>query len=293
MKTQDAIKIIQYVVDETRPRWKLFDEAWKDVDYNFIWRGYEQGGFAAQNFVKVLNNQGIGSISKIGCILDHYDGDKKYKRDFAGSISSPFYQKMIAGQYGSEGQKFAESIIQFKGNPGGWFWNKLWQMLVCCNHLKNNYEGSYSYYLKAKYAGYKKVQNVTESDFLSLSPEEWEIFKRVKCPWDELYGIGVNVFDFIVGDIVDANFVKDSYKLDSANIHFLKITGIANLLTNLTREDAIRFLKGLNLPYTLREMNKAFYTYCSVTEAEHFGFCRELEKCKLCGINNICEHNFI
>jgi len=32
-----------------------------------------------------------------------------------------------------------------------------------------------------------------------------------------------NVFDFIVGDIVEASIIKDSYEVESANSHFLNV----------------------------------------------------------------------
>ena len=95
-----------------------------------------------------------------------------------------------------------------------------------------------------------------------------------------------------MGDIIEAKFAKNSYKLDKANLRFLTVTGIFKLLNKLDRENVINFLKGLGLPYTLREINKGIYTYCSKTEAKNFGFCYDKERCKECEINNICEKNF-
>ncbi len=292
MDTETAKEIITYVVTETKPRWQLFDEHWKDIDQNFIWRGYEQGGFETQKFTKILKQYGAFSISKLGSVLDSYEGDKKYKRAFAGSLDAPFYIEMKAGKYGITGKIFAQSIEEFSGMAGAWFWSKLWQMLVCCSHLTSNYNGSYAQFLKSKYAQHKNLATISDTELLSISPDEWETFKRVVRPWNELYGIGENVFDFIVGDIMEAGFVSNSYKLDSANIYFWTITGMSKMVDSITRENAVVFLKKLDMPFTLREMNKGFYTYCSVTESEHYGFCREQKKCLDCGVNNFCEKNF-
>ena len=111
-------------------------------------------------------------------------------------------------------------------------------------------------------------------------------------PWKELYGIGENVFDFIIGDTTEADFVENAYKLDSANEHFLKISGLHKIIGNLERERIINFLGDLNLPYPLRQINKGIYTYCSDTEKENYGFCRGTWKCNDCEISGICEKNF-
>ncbi|ADR19849.1 hypothetical protein [Calditerrivibrio nitroreducens] len=258
----------------------------------FIQRGYEQGGFEAWKFFKLLKEQRISSIERIGQILNNYKGDIRYNRSFAGSPFSPFYEDMKNGVYGIEGQKFFECVKNFQGQRGFKFWELLWYMLVCCNYLKNNYQGSFSYFLKKKYVKFKNKEMVSDDEFLKISSEEWEEFTSITKPWNELYGIGENVFDFIIGDIVEANFAKDTYKLDSANIHFLKVTGINKLISKLERNEVKKFLKELSLPYTIREINKGIYTYCSETEANGFGFCRKEEKCKECEVNTLCEKNF-
>ena len=167
-------------------------------------------------------------------------------------------------------------------------------MLACCNYLKEYYNGSFSFFIKKKFHEFVSSSNIVNIEFLSMDEELWNTFKKVKKPWKELYGIGENVFDFIMGDIIEAEFIKNSYKLDSANIYFFKVTGIIKLLNNdLTRENVINFLKELKLTYTLREINKGIYTYCSETESENFGFCRNIQKCAYCGINSICEKHII
>jgi hypothetical protein len=292
MDIRKAKTIITYVVNTTKIRWQQYDEKWEEIDSVFLSRGYEQGGFEAWKFAEYLKKENIFSIEKLGLILDNYKGDIKYVRIFAGSFISPFYQDLKNGLYGDIGKKFYKCVNNFHGRAGAWFWSKLWQMLVCCNHLKNDYNGSFSYFLRKKFAEFNKVTTIHDSDFLSLDEKLWKEFKKVKKPWKELYGIGENVFDFIIGDIVEAKFVKNSYKLDSANLYFLKVTGIDKLLnSNLNRENVINFLLWLNIPYPLREINKGIYTYCSETESGNFGFCRSKQKCSYCGINNICEKN--
>lgn len=295
MNRAQAKKIIWYVVQKTQPRWQQYDEDWDKIDEVFVRRGYEQGGFSCEAFAKLLRRHGILSIGKLGLILDGYSGEKKYARQFAGAITSAFYQKMKQGVYGDEGKEFCQCVHEFKaskGRAGAWFWTQLWRMLVCCNHLKRHYRGSFSYFLKKKYAEFKGMVVVSDSAFLDVSPEDWQQFKRSAKPWKELYGIGENVFDYIVGDTRGAKFIRDSYKLDSANLHFLKITGLYRLAGGFEREAVVDFLTRLNLPYSLREINKGMYTYCSETEAKRFGFCRDPKKCVQCGVNDVCAKEF-
>jgi len=291
MNSEQASRIILYVVEKTEPRWREFDEHWGNINRLLLSRGYEQGGFLAGDFVKILDFRGVSSIEKIGGILDNYKGKTSYNREFAGSLEKPFYQDTKNGVYGEEGKEFFKSVQEFRGKHGAWFWSKVWQMLVCCNYLKNNYRGSYSYFLKRKYAGFKKMPDTSDAEFLSISSQDWESFKIAKNPWKELCGIGVNVFDYIVADITEAEFVKESYKFDSANQYFFRVTSIEKIVENINRENVIDFLKQLNLPYALREINKGIYTYCSVSEAKNFGFCRDRITCEKCGVNDICEKN--
>ncbi len=292
MDKDKAKKIIEYVVSVTESRWRNFQFHWKDIDQVFIQRGLEQGGFESRKFTELLEKQDIFSIEKIGKILDNNKEDIKYNRLYAGGLNSPFYEKMKNGVYGIEGKKFYMCVRDFEGRRGYKFWQILWYMLVCCNYLKKNYQDSFSYFLKKKYAEFKNKKMVSDDEFLKISSEEWEKFTSLTKPWNELYGIGENVFDFIIGDIVEANFAKDAYKLDSANCHFLKVTGINKLIKRLERNEVKKFLKMLSLPYTIREINRGIYTYCSETEANSFGFCRKEEKCKECEVNTLCEKNF-
>lgn len=91
-----------------------------------------------------------------------------------------------------------------------------------------------------------------------------------------------------MGDVEELRFVINSYKLDSANEHFLKVTGLFDL--PMDRDKVTKYLKELNLHYTLREINKGLYSYCA-EGVEEFRFCYSEEKCNDCGINDICEKN--
>jgi hypothetical protein len=247
MNEKEARKIILHAVETTKPRWEQYKERWDDIDSVFIRRGYEQQGFEAWKFAEMPGDESIFSIKESGSILDRYNGDRKYNRAFAGSLATPLYQNMQGGAYGEEGKKFYKCVSDFEGKRGRCFWRILWQMLVCCNYLMNEYQSSFSYFLKKKYAEFKNRRSISDEDFLKISSENWEEFRKGK-PWKELHGIGENVFDFIIGDIVEADLVKDSYKLDSANEHFFEVTGISKLLGKLEREDLMAFLKKLRLP---------------------------------------------
>ena len=70
-------------------------------------------------------------------------------------------------------------------------------------NLNVNYGGSFSRYIKAKFDEFRKIDSISDAELLNTSTEKWEKFKRVSKPWSDLKGIGENVFDFIVGDIVE------------------------------------------------------------------------------------------
>jgi hypothetical protein len=303
MENDIAVKIILNVVETTEPTWRQYGIYWSDIDYLFIQRGYEQGGFNTSKFSKLLEEKNIFSINKLGGILEHFKFDKKYKRDFAGNPENQFYQDLKKGKAGDTGRRFYKVVENFKGHRGYAYYQLLWRMLVCCNYLKTNYNGNFSNFLTTKYSEFKNKE-ITENEFMNISLSEWESFKKTK-PWDKLYGIGENVFDFLIGDLIDEDgrsieFAKNSYKLDDSNIRFLKATGICK---NPEHDIVTTYLKDLNLPYTIREINKGIYSYCSKTalnEVEegvyigdpgNHGFCY-LHRCSECKVYEICEKNF-
>lgn len=294
---ENARKIISHVVQKTKPTVTQWSEKYSELDKVFIRRGYEQGGFEFFRLSPLLEARGIFSIEKLGSILDSYVGEKKYDRLNHGGWASSFFMALQNGQYGPEGIRFYDCVKQFLGKrvgrPGAFFWVKLWQMLVCLNYLKLNYHSSFVLYLKQEYADFKQAPSVSDSDLFSITAEEWLRFKKIQKPWTKLLGIGENVFDFIVGDISEFKFAGDSsYKLDSANAYFFKVTGLDELIgLQLTQATVVSFLKKLGLPFTVRQINAAIYAYCSVTEAKTYGFCHDIAKCSQCPVNEVCERN--
>jgi len=295
MDKSAAKTIIQNAVETTKPRWSQFGESWKNIDTMFFLRGYEQQGFQLFKMKPTLEDLSILSIDSLGTILQMYPTKRNYDRQFAGSLASEFYLNLKNGISGKEGISFASAIQLFLdkqiGNPGRTFWKLLYQMLQSCSYLKQYYSSSFAKYVISKYCTFSQVPNITENDFLNITVPEWEIFLNRGKPWKELMGIGPNVFDFLMGDITEASFVKNSYKFDSSNQHFLTVTGIAQLIYPFDRETTIIFLKELYLDSTLREINKGIYTYCSKTESENYGFCRDLRKCVDCKVKGLCDRN--
>jgi len=293
---ENARKIISHVVQKTKPTITQWTEKYSELDKVFIRRGYEQGGFEFFKLSPLLEAKGIFSIERLGSILDSYVGEKRYDRQNHGGLASSFFIALQNGQYGPEGARFYECIKQFLekrlGRPGAFFWVKLWQMLVCLNYLKLNYHSSFVLYLKQEYADFKQATSVSDNDLLSITTEEWLRFKKIQKPWTKLLGIGENVFDFIVGDISEFKFARDSYKFDSSNHYFLEVTGLRRLIgPQLTQATVVAFLKRLGLPFTTRQINAAIYAYCSVTEAKTYGFCHGMAKCSQCEVSRICERN--
>lgn len=292
MDVNNAAKIILNAVKVTEVRWKQSREDWQHIDDSFLRRAYEQGGFEFYKFYPLMKDNGIANIGEIGSILDTYQGPSKYRREFAGSYTSPFYEGLKAGEFGNVGEIFLTCVLEFKGRKGMLFWNKLWQLLVCCHDLKIHYDASFKKFILRKYSSFRHMPNLSEEDLLNTPPELWDNFKKRVRPWDDLYGVGENIFDYILGDCKDAEFARDSYKLDSANMHFLKVTGIGRLVGDITHDRAVQFIKSLNLPYTVREINTGIYHYCAEGESQNFGYCRNEKKCQECKVNAICERNF-
>jgi len=293
MDKSNAKTIIKNAVEVTRPRWSQYDQSWSNIDVIFIYHGYEQQGFQIFKFKPVLEDLKIFSIDNLGNILFKYPHKRNYDREFAGSLTSEFYTDLQKGVSGSDGKLFVDAVRIFLdqklGNPGRTFWKLLYQMLQACAFLKQNYSSSFAKYVISKYASFTNKKYISENDFLHITVPEWELFLTKTKPWSDLIGIGPNVFDFIFGDIVEARFVENSYKLDSANQHFLKVTGISQLIASSDKVATSSFLKQLSLPFSLREINKGIYTYCSETESHNYGYCRDLSKCLDCMVNGICE----
>jgi hypothetical protein len=235
----------------------------------------------------------IFSIDKLGSILLIYPSRKNYSREFAGSLTTPFYSDLHNGVCDQVGISFVEAIRIFLdekiGNPGKTFWKLLYQMLQGCAYLKQHYSSSFGKYILSKYASFRNKQYISENEFQNMTVSDWELFLAKAKPWSNLMGIGPNAFDFIFGDIVEAHFVKNSYKFDSSNQHFLMVTGISSLIVPFDRSTTASFLKELALPFNLREINKGIYTYCSKTENANYRFCRDISKCKKCKVNAICD----
>jgi len=234
MDQNHAKLIIQNAVESTRPRWLQYAEFWKNIDVLFILRGYEQQGFQFFKMRPILEDLCILSIDSLGNILPQYPYARNYDREFAGSLTSDFYTSARKGGIGKEGQLFEEAVRHFlerrMGNPGRIFWKLLYQLLQACAFLRQYHSASFATYVISKYAKFSNRHHISEHDFLNMSVSEWEYFLRRAKPWTELKGIGPNVFDFLFGDIVEAQFVENSYKWDSSNEHFLRVTGGVRLI---------------------------------------------------------------
>lgn len=289
MNNENAKKIIEYVAEKTKEE-IFYNVKWGGIDDVFLHRGCEVQGFSTEKF-----DDGIFKIEKIGAILDncHCHTDTRYNREFAGGLKKPFYQQLQKGCYGEEGKKFYKWTRDFMEDPkvkkGGMPWKVLWWLLVRCNYLKLNYDSSFASFLKKKYAQFKNKRDITDAEFLESSADDLEQFINKAEAWKELVGISENIFNYLVRDIEGNEFIKVAYKLDSANKHFLKVTGLGNLGNII---EVKNFLRRLKTKYPIGVINKGIYTYCSQTESSHFGFCRHIEKCNVCRVNNICEKNF-
>ena len=293
MDIQTAGLIITHAVRVTQPRWSEYEQSWKNVDRLFIQHGYEQQGFQIFKLVPVFEKNGIYSIDAIGSIWKQSRDPEKYISDYARGLDSPFYHGLKSNQRGKTGTLLYESIYTFLtyklGSPGRSFWQLIWYLLVACSYLKRCHNSSFSEYIKNKYKIYSGLKTVSDDVILNLSSIKWEAFKNSAKPWNELKGIGPSTFDFIFRDMTEANFAPSLFKFDSSNMRFLNVTGISNIMPSKEHGDIVNLLETLPTPYSLGEINKGIYTFCSRTESEGFGFCRSYADCRRCGISEICD----
>lgn len=293
MTPDQARKIILHAVTTTQPRWLEASVHWKDMDKVFLNRAYEQGGFEVYKFIPLLGQRGIGTIPETGRILlGQRNRGTAYNRSFAGSLDAPFWKAMTQGDYGINGQKFVRSVEQFlierPGKAGAFFWRQIWNLLNACAFFTQQHQGSFSVYVKAQVAQYLDRCAISDADLLNFSAEEWQVFVSRTHPYKAIQGVGPNVFDFLMRDIAEARFTAECFKFDSANQHFLNVTGISDLIVPFDRNTVIDFIRSLNLPYKLKTINCGIYVYCSETEARDYGFCRSSFKCHSCGIKDLC-----
>lgn len=290
-----ARRIVLNAVETTRPRWEQYARSWQDIDTIFLRHGYEQQGFRFFRLVPFLEEAGVFSIDALGSILDETHATASYDPAYAKGLDSDFYAQLQRGSFGPTGVLFEQAVRALKvkepASCGRFYWKLLWYMLQACAYLRRHHKSSFARYVISQYAHAAGLGSVPERVFLGTTEDAWQRFLQGVRPWKHLRGIGPNVFDFIFGDIVEADFAKNSFKFDSANQHFLTVTGIASLIVPFQREPTMWFMQALDLPYTLREVNKGIYTYCSMTEAENYGFCRRLAKCSSCAVMDICERN--
>lgn len=295
MNREHAKQIVQNAVATTELRWRQYAQTWKDIDIIFIKHGYEQQGFRFFRFAPFLSERGILSIDALGSILDDGRNTEPYDSKYAKGLDADFYCQLRKGDFGSNGVLFEQATRIFKEREpakcGRFYWKLLWYMLQACSYLRHHHDCSFAGYVMNGYGRFKQHPRLSETEFLSIKEDEWLSFLEAVKPWKHLKGIGENVFDFIIGDVVEAQFARDSYKFDSANEHFLTVTGIASLIVPLERGVVIDFLRSLKLPYTLREINKGIYTYCCLTEAENYGYCRSPWKCQECKVKDICSRH--
>ncbi len=295
MNKAHARQIVLNAVATTEPRWRQFAQSWKDIDIIFIRHGYEQQGFRFFRFAPFLSGRGILSIDALGSVLHDGQVTSPYNPSYAKGMNAEFYRQLQDGAFGPSGELFQQATGLFKEqesrNCGRFYWKLLWYMLQACAYLRQQHESSFAHYIINQYADFARHPNLSEAEFLCITDDDWLTFLHTVRPWKNLKGIGPNVFDFIFGDIVEAQFARDSYKFDSANEHFLTVTGIASLISPLQRGTAIQFMRSMELPYSLREINKGIYTYCSLTEAENYGYCRRASKCNQCAALDICERH--
>jgi hypothetical protein len=297
MNKAHAKLIIQNAVATTEPRWRQYAQSWKDIDIIFINHGYEQQGFRCFRFVPFLSERGILSIDALGSILDDGRNNSPYDPSYAKGMNTDFYRELQNGACGTNGVLFQQATRLFKEqepeNCGRFYWKLLWYMLQTCSYLRHYHNSSFARYIMSEFGRYRGNPMLAEVEFLGATDTQWMSFLQAVKPWKHLKGIGENVFDYIIGDVVEAQFAKDSYKFDSANEYFLTVTGIDSLIIPMGRKTVIEFMRSLNLPYTLREINKGIYTYCSKTEAENYGYCRNHWKCQQCSVMNICDRHFL
>jgi hypothetical protein len=204
-------RIIQNAVSITEPRWREYTQKWQDIDYLFIAHGYEQQGFRIFKLVPLLKKRGIFSVDVLGSILSSHLLHLPYRADFAKGVDSEFYRRLRIGDYGEKGKLFDDAVMHFymdeRKNCGRFYWKLLWYLLQACSYLRNYRQSSFKLFIINEYRLYCGNQELSETQFLEISETEWRKFTSTVQPWKPLKGIGENVFDFIVGVIIEAIYL--------------------------------------------------------------------------------------
>lgn len=293
----EAKRVIKIVHDETKPIWKKWIVRYEDLDYAFLGRGFEQGSFWCQNFVRdYLAKYGMEDIGKIGKVFQilNYDENKKYDREFAGGINSDFYRKLKQGEAGKEGELFYKAVMDYcnsEGKKGFKFWKLLWGMLRSCYLLTHNYNGSFVEFVKQKLSNVKGISNV---EFKNLLIEGWKEFLNTS-PWKDLPEIGREVFSYIFSDTPDFSFYGETFKLDAANKGFLKVTGMLDLVNgnlvngSLSDDQYEDLMKRIGGDINIRDINKSIYEFYAEGGSN---LCKPRKSCNVCIISSICKKRF-
>jgi len=292
-----AKQIIKAIFRETKPTWEKWMTPYRELDYTFLKRGYEQLGFDCDNFVNnFLSKYGIGEIEKIGKIiknLGYIEDNYKYQRDFSGAIDAPFYSKLKQGKAGEEGILFYRAVRDFLNSEtrkGASFWRLLWCMLVSCQFLNKNYRGSFRLFVINKLSEFYS-KTFSDTTFKNLSILEWKKFLSTK-PWQFLLGIGPNTFDYIFRDTPELTFAKGTFKLDTSNIKFLNITGIWDLRDKSLsgkRKVYKELLNRICEDIPISEVGKAIYAFSAKGGRN---LCNPPKACSTCIVESICLKNF-
>ncbi|GJQ27020.1 MAG: hypothetical protein HBSAPP02_20520 [Phycisphaerae bacterium] len=185
--------------------------------------GYRKNFAGDFSFWAILAKHGFVSIASIGSILDDTSilHSPLKMQSYRKWQMPAFLDELANGKGGHLGRAFSEAMqdVEKYGCHLPRYRGKFYYgILRNANLLKNKYDGSFERYLRAKLSAGCPDQ-VAWEDIGRARPEDWE---RIRPnPWKDLFGVGPDIFFYILRDIDFGIKQRDFVKLDNRNARFL------------------------------------------------------------------------
>lgn len=133
--------------------------------------------------------------------------------------------------------------------------------------LKECYDGSFDVFLR-RAADPLALDGLQWRDLGAVQDDTW----RALAPWKQLFGVGENIFLYILRDIDFAGSrAKDAFKLDSRNMSFFdgnNLWELAGASESKSNEDAVKIIRVIidrikaedpEWDYSIADVNAAIY----------------------------------
>ena len=257
-----AKKLLKIVMDETSEHTKKWLRSYDDLDYLFLERGFDIGGFQSALFLEYLKKHGVDTVDKIGSIfqtlekqgasyLHSYPRQKASRHTkllFGLKIKPPgkilqFLEDLDKGKGGEHGKQYFKAIISFfkfktsngkKISKGLKVWEIIWAYCWNCRYLRENYDSSFKKMIRSKAEEWLTLNGYDENfiakfPYIKLERSDWEelmlhILENIR---KELKQVGKETAAWILRDVQEfAEAGRVLMKFNTNNRNFLLKTGL-------------------------------------------------------------------